>query len=200
MNTSTSTHEVRDTLRDFSADRRMLLLCAMALVTGTFGAMAAWALVKLIALCTNLAYFHVISSTTVYLTDAHLGPGSILIPVIGGIIVGLIARYGTQKIRGHGIPEALESVLTGGSSIELKVAFWKPLASAIAIGTGGPFGAEGPIIMTGAALGSLFGQCLRLSAAERKTLLAAGAAAGMTGIFGTPVAAILLAIEVMLFE
>jgi len=200
MNTSTSTHEVRDTLRDFSADRRMLLLCAMALVTGTLGAMAAWALVKLIALCTNLAYFHVISTTTVYLTDAHLGPGSILIPVIGGIIVGLIARYGTQKIRGHGIPEALESVLTGGSSIEPKVAFWKPLASAIAIGTGGPFGAEGPIIMTGAALGSLFGQCLRLSAAERKTLLAAGAAAGMTGIFGTPVAAILLAIEVMLFE
>jgi H+/Cl- antiporter ClcA len=200
MNSSASPHEVRDTLRDFTADRRMLMLCAMALVTGTFGAIAAWALVKLIALFTNLAYFQVISTTTTYLTHAHLGPSSILIPVFGGIIVGLIARYGSRKIRGHGIPEALESILIGGSRIEPAVAFWKPLSSAIAIGTGGPFGAEGPIIMTGGALGSLFGQCFRLSSAERKTLLAAGAAAGMTGIFGTPVAAILLAIEVMLFE
>ena len=200
MNSSASPHEVRETLRDFTADRRMLMLCAMALVTGTFGAIAAWALVKLIALFTNLAYFQVISTTTTYLTHAHLGPSSILIPVFGGIIVGLIARYGSRKIRGHGIPEALESILIGGSRIEPAVAFWKPLSSAIAIGTGGPFGAEGPIIMTGGALGSLFGQCFRLSSAERKTLLAAGAAAGMTGIFGTPVAAILLAIEVMLFE
>ena len=200
MNTSVPTGEVRDTLRDFTADRRMLMLCAMALVTGTFGAMAAWALVKLIALCTNLAYFHVISTTTTYLTHARLGPGSVFIPVAGGIIVGLIARYGSRKIRGHGIPEALDSILTGTSRIEPKVAFWKPLSSAIAIGTGGPFGAEGPIIMTGGALGSLFAQCFRLSAAERKTLLAAGAAAGMTGIFGTPLAAVLLAIEVMLFE
>jgi len=200
MNTSASIHEAPDTLRDFTADRRLLMLCAMALVTGTLGAMAAWALVKLIALCTNFAYFHVISTTTTYLTHAHLQPSSIFIPVIGGIVVGLIARYGSKKIRGHGIPEALESILIGGSRIEPKVAFWKPLSSAIAIGTGGPFGAEGPIIMTGAALGSLFAQCFRLSSAERKTLLAAGAAAGMTGIFGTPVAAILLAIEVMLFE
>ena len=200
MNTSASTYQMRDTLRDFTADRRMLMLCAMALVTGTFGEMAAWALVKLIALCTNFAYFHIISTTTTYLTHARLGPSSIFVPVIGGIIVGLIARYGSEKIRGHGIPEALDAILTGGSRIEPKVAFWKPLASAIAIGTGGPFGAEGPIIMTGGALGSLFGQCFRLSSAERKTLLAAGAAAGMTGIFGTPVAAILLAIEVLLFE
>ncbi len=200
MNTSASTYQMRDTLRDFTADRRMLMLCAMALVTGTFGAMAAWALVKLIALCTNFAYFHIISTTTTYLTHARLGPSSIFVPVIGGIIVGLIARYGSEKIRGHGIPEALDAILTGGSRIEPKVAFWKPLASAIAIGTGGPFGAEGPIIMTGGALGSLFGQCFRLSSAERKTLLAAGAAAGMTGIFGTPVAAVLLAIEVLLFE
>ena len=200
MTTSVPTGEARDTLRDFTADRRMPMLCAMALVTGTFGALAAWALVKLIAVCTNFAYFHVISTTTTYLTHARLGPGSVFIPVAGGIIVGLIARYGSKKVRGHGIPEALDSILTGASRIEPKVAFWKPLSSAIAIGTGGPFGAEGPIIMTGGALGSLFAQLFRLSAAERKTLLAAGAAAGMTGIFGTPIAAVLLAIEVLLFE
>ena len=200
MKDSASSPGGHDTLRDFTADRRLLALSAMGLVTGTFGAMAAWALLKLIALITNLAYFHLISTTTIYLSHARLGPGSILIPVIGGIVVGFIARYGSEKIRGHGIPEALEAILIGRSRIEPKVAFWKPLASAIAIGTGGPFGAEGPIIMTGGALGSLFAQFFRLSAAERKTLLAAGAAAGMTGIFGTPVAAVLLAIEVMLFE
>ena len=190
----------QDTLRDFSADRRLLVLSAMALVTGCFGALAAWALLKLIALFTNLAYFHVISAATSHLSHAKLGPVSILIPVIGGLMVGLMARYGSDKIRGHGIPEALEAILTGQSRIEPKVAFLKPLSSAIAIGTGGPFGAEGPIIMTGGALGSLFAQFFHLSSAERKTLLAAGAAAGMTAIFGTPLAAVLLAIEVMLFE
>lgn len=200
MKTSASTLRARDSLRDFNADRRLLMLCAMALATGTLGAMAAWALLKLIALITNLAYFRVVSTTTTYLTHAKLTPTSVLIPVVGGLIVGFIARYGSEKIRGHGIPEALEAILIGQSRIEPKVALWKPLSSAIAIGTGGPFGAEGPIIMTGGALGSLFAQLFRLSAAERKTLLAAGAAAGMTGIFGTPVAAVLLAIEVMLFE
>lgn len=200
MKPSVSSARRHDTLRDFTADRRLLVLCAMALVTGASGAAAAWVLLKLIALITNFAYFHVFSSATTYLSHAKLAPTSILIPVIGGVVVGFIARYGSEKIRGHGIPEALEAILTGQSRIEPKVALWKPLSSAIAIGTGGPFGAEGPIIMTGAALGSLFAQFFRLSAAERKTLLAAGAAAGMTAIFGTPVAAVLLAIEVMLFE
>ena len=200
MKSSASSHGANDTLRDFTADRRLLLLSALALVTGTFGAWAAWALLKLIALVTNLAYYHVLSTHTAYLSHAHLTPSSIVIPVIGGLIVGLIGRYGSDKIRGHGIPEALEAILIGQSRIQPKVALWKPLSSAIAIGTGGPFGAEGPIIMTGGALGSLFAQFFKLSAAERKTLLAAGAAAGMTAIFGTPVAAVLLAIEIMLFE
>ena len=172
----------------------------MAVATGSFGAGAAWVLLKLIALVTNFAYFHVYSTATSYLSQAKLGPSSILIPVIGGLIVGLMARFGSQKIRGHGIPEALEAILIGQSRIEPKVAVLKPLSSAIAIGSGGPFGAEGPIIMTGGALGSLFAQFFHLSSAERKTLLVAGAAAGMTAIFGTPVAAVLLAIEVMLFE
>ena len=200
MKSSVSTRGVHDTLRDFSADRRLLVLSAMAIVTGSFGAGAAWVLRKLIALVTNFAYFHVYSTATSYLSHARLGPGSILIPIAGGLIVGVMARYGSQKIRGHGIPEALEAILIGQSRIEPKVAVLKPLSSAIAIGTGGPFGAEGPIIMTGGALGSLFAQFFHLSSAERKTLLVAGAAAGMTAIFGTPVAAVLLAIEVMLFE
>ncbi|HWF98276.1 MAG TPA: chloride channel protein [Steroidobacteraceae bacterium] len=200
MKSSVSTLGVHDTLRDFTADRRLLALSAMAVVTGTCGAGAAWVLLKLIALVTNYCYFHTFSTATSYLSHARLGPSSILIPIIGGIIVGLMARYGSDKIRGHGIPEALEAILIGQSRIQPKVAVLKPLSSAIAIGTGGPFGAEGPIIMTGGALGSLFAQFFHLSSAERKTLLVAGAAAGMTGIFGTPVAAVLLAIEVMLFE
>jgi CIC family chloride channel protein len=200
MKTSVSTLGVHDTLRDFSADPRLLVLSAMAIATGSFGAGAAWVLLKLIALVTHFAYFHQGSTATTYLSHARLGPASILIPVVGGLIVGLMARYGSPKIRGHGIPEALEAILIGQSRIEPKVALLKPLSSAIAIGTGGPFGAEGPIIMTGGALGSLFAQFFHLSSAERKTLLVAGAAAGMTAIFGTPVAAVLLAIEVMLFE
>jgi chloride channel protein, CIC family len=200
MKSFVSTLGVHDTLRDFTADRRLLLLSAMALVTGSAGAGAAWVLLKLIALVTNLAYFHVLSTATPYLSHAKLGPASILIPVAGGLVVGFMARYGSQKIRGHGIPEALEAILIGQSRIEPKIAALKPLSSAIAIGSGGPFGAEGPIIMTGGALGSLFAQFFHLSSAERKTLLVAGAAAGMTAIFGTPVAAVLLAIEVMLFE
>ena len=180
MKSSVSTLGVHDTLRDFTADRRLLVLSAMALVTGSFGAAAAWALLKLIALVTNIAYFQTLSTATSYLSHARLGPASIAIPVVGGLIVGLMARYGSEKIRGHGIPEALEAILIGQSRIQPKVALLKPLSSAIAIGTGGPFGAEGPIIMTGGALGSLFAQFFHLSSAERKTLLVAGAAAGMT--------------------
>jgi H+/Cl- antiporter ClcA/predicted transcriptional regulator len=196
----TKTYTQRDRLRDFTADNRLIVLCAMALVTGGFGAGAAWALLKLIALFTNLAYFHTVSTAPAYFSHATLGLETILIPVAGGLIVGLMARFGSDKIRGHGIPEAIEAILIGQSRIEPKVAFLKPLSSAIAIGTGGPFGAEGPIIMTGGALGSLFAQLFHLSPAERKTLLVAGAAAGMTGVFGTPIAAVLLAVELLLFE
>jgi len=191
--------EINEHLRDFTATPRMLQLAAMAAVTGTMGAGAAWVLLRLIALITNLAYFGRLSVAPVNL-PAHLSVWSIAIPVIGSIAIGLMARFGSEKIRGHGIPEAIEAILIGRSRIELKVALLKPLSSAISIGTGGPFGAEGPIIMTGGALGSLFAQLFHLSAAERKSLLVAGAAAGMTAVFGTPIAAVLLAVELLLFE
>lgn len=190
----------RPTLADHSVDTRMLLLAAMALVVGTGGAFGAWLLIRMIAVATNLFWFGRLSARPVDITAASLGLLTVAIPVIGSLIVGLMARFGSEKIRGHGIPEAIETILFGESRLSLKVAILKPLSSAISIGSGGPFGAEGPIIMTGGAIGSLFAQCFRLSAAERKTLLVAGAAAGMTGIFGTPLAAILLAVEVLLFE
>jgi CIC family chloride channel protein len=199
MNPDTAVHR-KDTLRDFTADPRLLLLAAMALVVGSTGAGAAWVLLRLIALFTNLAYFQRLSITSVNFADLRLPLWTIAIPVIGSLIVGVIARFGSEKIRGHGIPEAIEAILIGQSRIEPKVAILKPLSSAIAIGTGGPFGAEGPIIMTGGALGSLFAQFFHLSSAERKTLLVAGAAAGMTAVFGTPLAAVLLAVELLLFE
>ncbi|MBV8684639.1 MAG: chloride channel protein [Caulobacteraceae bacterium] len=187
-------------LGDFSTDRRLLTLVVMAAVVGAAGAGAAWLLLRLIALATNLAYFHRVSFTTVSPWQTYLGLPSILIPVVGCIIIGLMARYGSERIRGHGIPEALEAILIGRSRMQAKVAVLKPISSAISIGTGGPFGAEGPIIMTGGAFGSLFAQAFHLSNAERKTLLVAGAAAGMSATFGTPIAAILLAVELLLFE
>src|SRR5690242_12332898 len=187
-------------LADHSADRRMLLTAAMAVVIGFGGVAAAWVLLRLIAVVINLAWFGTLSAAPADIAQAAPGPLTIIVPVIGSLIVGLMARFGSDKIRGHGIPEALEAILFGESKLSPKVALLKPISSAISIGSGGPFGAEGPIIMTGGAIGSLFAQRFRLTAAERKTLLVAGAAAGMTGIFGTPVAAILLAIEVMLFE
>ena len=190
----------KDTLRDFTTDHRLLVLTAMSLVIGVMGTMAAWALLRLIAVFTNLFYFGRLTADTVYLSQAHLAPWTIAIPVFGGLVIGLMARYGSDKIRGHGIPEAIEAILVGQSRIQPKVAFLKPLSSALSIGTGGPFGAEGPIIMTAGALGSLFAQLFKLSNAERKTLLVAGAAAGMTGVFGTPIAAVLLAVELLLFE
>jgi CIC family chloride channel protein len=190
----------KDRLRDFTADRRLLTLAGMAVVTGAMGVGAAWALLKLIAVLTNLAYFGRLSAQTVYLSGLHPEVWMIAIPVLGSLIIGLMARYGSEKVRGHGIPEAIEAILIGESRIEPKVALLKPLSSALSIGTGGPFGAEGPIIMTGGALGSLFAQFFHLSSAERKTLLVAGAAAGMTGVFGTPIAAVLLAVELLLFE
>ncbi|MFT3905957.1 MAG: chloride channel protein [Steroidobacteraceae bacterium] len=190
----------RHRLADHSADWRMILLVAMALVVGTGGACGAWILLRLIAMATNLFWFGRLSAAPALITDAAPGFGTIATPVIGSLIVGLMARFGSDKIRGHGIPEAIEAILYGESRLSFKVAILKPVSSAISIGSGGPFGAEGPIIMTGGAIGSLFAQCFHLSAAERKTLLVAGAAAGMTAIFNTPLAAVLLAIEVLLFE
>ena len=178
----------------------MIMLAAAALIVGTGGALGAWLLLRAIAVATNLFWFGRLSAAPAAITDNTLGIGVIAVPVIGSLIVGVMARYGSEKIRGHGIPEAIEAILYGESRLSPKVAVLKPLSSAISIGSGGPFGAEGPIIMTGGAIGSLFAQLFHLSAAERKTLLVAGAAAGMTAIFGTPMAAILLAVEVLLFE
>ena len=189
-----------DSLSDFTTDRRVLLLSALALGVGVIGAFVAYALVWLIGVITNLAYYHRFSAAFVSPAGNHLGAWSALVPVAGGLAIGLMARFGSEKIRGHGIPEALEAILIGRSRIEPKVAVLKPVSSALSIGTGGPFGAEGPIIMTGGALGSLFGQLFHLSGAERKTLLVAGAAAGMSAIFASPMASVLLAIELLLFE
>ncbi len=189
-----------DRLSDFTTDSRLLLLTPMAGVIGVISALVAVALVWLIGSITNLVYYHRLSSALVSPADNHLGAWAVLIPMAGGLIVGLTARYGSEKIRGHGIPEAMEAILIGRSKMSAKVAVLKPLSSAISIGTGGPFGAEGPIIMTGGALGSLFAQAFHLSAAERKTLLVAGAAGGMAAIFATPLAAVLLAVELLLFE
>jgi CIC family chloride channel protein len=189
-----------DTLADFSTNRRVVLLSAMALAIGAIGTVVAYALIWLIAGITNLAFYHRFSATPAIPQGHHLGLWLVLVPVTGAAVVGLMARFGSEKIRGHGIPEALEAILLGRSRIQLKVAILKPLSAAISIGTGGPFGAEGPIIMTGGAFGSLFAQQFHLSAAERKTLLVAGAAAGMSAVFATPVAAVLLAVELLLFE
>ena len=187
-------------LGDHSADRRMLLLAVMAPFVGTGGALGAWVLLKLIALAINIFWFGRLSFAPADMADHAVGIAVILIPIIGSLIIGLMARFGSEKLRGHGIPEAMETILFGESRLPVKVALLKPLSSAVSIGSGGPFGAEGPIIMTGGAIGSLFAQCFHLSAAERKTLLVAGASAGMTAIFGSPLAAILLALEVLLFE
>lgn len=130
----------------------------------------------------------------------HLGVFSVLVPIGGALIIGVMARYGSERIRGHGIPEAIEAILMYGSRVQPKVAFLKPLSSAISIGSGGPFGAEGPIIMTGGAFGSMIAQLFHLTSAERKTLLVAGAAGGMSATFASPVAAVLLAVELLLFE
>ncbi len=183
-------------------DLRVLQLCGVAVVVGAAGAFVAQALLGLIALTTNLAFYgrFSLAAATPGPAVAHLGWWVVPIPIVGALIVGFMARYGSKAIRGHGIPEAMEQILTNQSRIPAHITFLKPVSAAIAIGTGGPFGAEGPIIATGSALGSLFGQFLRTTAGERKTLLAAGAAAGMAATFGSPVAAVLLAIELLLFE
>lgn len=187
-------------LADYSTNGRVIQLTGMALIIGCISSVVAYVLIWLIARITNLAFYHRWSSEAALPQGNHLGWWVILIPVCGAILIGLMARFGSEKIRGHGIPEALEAILLSRSRIQLKVALLKPISAAISIGTGGPFGAEGPIIMTGGAFGSLFAQRFHHSASERKTLLAAGAAAGMSAIFVTPVAAVLLAVELLLFE
>jgi H+/Cl- antiporter ClcA/predicted transcriptional regulator len=192
--------ESGDRLADFRTDSRVLLLSVLAIPIGILSALVAKALLWLIAVITNAAFFLRLSAAPALLQNHHLGYWVVLVPVAGAIVIGLVARYGSEKIRGHGIPEALEAILLGRSLVEPKVAILKPISSAISIGTGGPFGAEGPIIMTGGAFGSIFAQLFHLSAAERKTLLVAGAAGGMSAIFASPVAAVLLAVELLLFE
>jgi H+/Cl- antiporter ClcA len=189
-----------DSRRDFAAGPRLLQGALIAAVVGALSTGTAWLLLLLIRFFTNLFFFQTWSDAARSPATNTLGLWVIIVPVIGGLVIGLIARYGSEKIRGHGIPEAIEAILFGKSKMSPKVAILKPLSSGIAIGSGGPFGAEGPIIMTGGALGSLIAQYFHVTSAERKTLLVAGATAGMTAVFGTPVAAVLLAVELLLFE
>lgn len=187
-------------LGDFTTEPRVLLIAGIAIFVGSASVGAGIALLDLIRLFTNVAYFGTFSLQDLDVANSPLGLTSVFIPVAGSLIIGLMARFGSEKIRGHGIPEAIEAILLGRSRLDPKVAVLKPLSSAISIGTGGPFGAEGPIIMTGGAVGSLIAQLLPVTDNERKTLLVAGAAAGMTTVFGTPIAAIMLAVELLLFE
>ena len=183
-----------------TVDGRVLGISGLAVGLGLVAAVIARVLTSLIGLITNLAFHGSWSTTFASPAGNQLGGFVVAIPVVGGLIVGVMARYGSKAIRGHGIPEAMEQVLFNESRIPARVTFLKPLSAAVSIGTGGPFGAEGPIIATGGALGSFVGQVLRVSAEERKTLLAAGAAAGMSATFASPVSAVLLAIELLLFE
>jgi chloride channel protein, CIC family len=180
--------------------RRAVIVAGLAVLVALAAGLAARVLTALIGLITNLAFYGRLDPSFASPAGSRLGWLVIVVPVVGGVIVGLMARYGSAAIRGHGIPEAMEQVLLYDSVVPARVTWLKPLSAAISIGTGGPFGAEGPIIATGAALGSLIGQLLRVAADERKVLLAAGAAAGMAATFGTPVSAVLLAIELLLFE
>jgi CIC family chloride channel protein len=189
-----------ETLGDFTTTPKVIPISALAMVIGLICAFVALALLRLIGLFTNLFYFGRWNTALVSPAGNHLGLYSILVPVAGALIIGVMARYGSERIRGHGIPEAIESILLNGSRIEPKVALLKPISSAISIGSGGPFGAEGPIIMTGGAVGSLVAQLFHLTSAERKTLLVAGAAGGMSATFAAPVASVLLAVELLLFE
>jgi CIC family chloride channel protein len=187
-------------LGDFTTTSRVIPISCLAMLIGVVCAFVALALLRLIGLFTNLFYFGRWNTAMVSPAGNHLGFYSVLIPIGGALIIGFMARYGSERIRGHGIPEAIEAILINGSRVEPKVAFLKPISSAISIGSGGPFGAEGPIIMTGGAFGSMIAQLFHLTSAERKTLLVAGAAGGMSATFASPVAAVLLAVELLLFE
>jgi len=194
------THTAAARGSDFATNSRLLLLSGFAVVIGVLSTLGAMILLAAIRLFTNLFFFQTLSLAERSPAGNHLGLAVILVPALGGLIVGLMARYGSEKIRGHGIPEAIEAILFGKSRMSPKIAILKPLSSGIAIGSGGPFGAEGPIIMTGGAAASLLAQVFHLTASERKALLVAGACAGMTAVFGTPLAALLLAVELLLFE
>src|ERR1700733_10301131 len=187
-------------LRDFTVDRRVWLLSGVSVGIGVCATLLAVLLLRCIAVSTNFFYYHRFSITSVSPAGSPLGYWMVVVPVVGGLIVGLMARFGSDKIRGHGIPEAIEAILLHRARVDPKVAVLKPVSAAIAIGSGGPFGAEGPIIMSGGAVGSLIAQWMRVTDAERTTLLVAGAAAGMSATFATPVAAILIAVELLLFE
>lgn len=180
--------------------KETIAVVAIGLVQTFVIVCVAQGLIKLITLCTNLFYRGQFSLADGAPDPYFFGAISILVPVAGGLLVGFMARYGSKGIRGHGIPEAMESILIRESRIPKRITILKPLSSAIAIGSGGPFGAEGPIIATGGSIGSLLGQLLPVSETSRKILLASGAAAGMTAIFGTPLSAVLLCIELLLFE
>ena len=180
-------NEVRTPDEYEPVDQRTVVITLVAVTIGVGAGLAAQLLVRLIGLFTNLAFYGRFSLDFVSPGGGLRSPPSLLlIPILGGIVVGIMARYGSAAIRGHGIPEVMEKVLFGESRIPARVLILKPLSAAIAIGTGGPFGAEGPIIATGGALGSLAGQVTRVTADERKVLLGAGAAAGMAATFGTP--------------
>ncbi|TMA54071.1 MAG: chloride channel protein [Deltaproteobacteria bacterium] len=187
-------------LGDFTTTQRVISLSLLATAIGVLSAFVALALLRMIGLFTNLFFFQRWDTALVSPVDNTLGPFVVLVPVVGALIIGFMARYGSERIRGHGIPEAIEAILISGSRVEPRLAFLKPLSSAISIGSGGPFGAEGPIIMTGGAFGSLIAQFLHFTSAERKTLLVAGSAGGMSATFASPVAAVLLAVELLLFE
>jgi H+/Cl- antiporter ClcA len=187
-------------LGDFTTTPRVLWIAFLAVGIGLVSAFIALALLRLIGLFTNLFFFGRWSTAMVSPAANRLGLWEVLVPIGGALVIGVMARYGSERIRGHGIPEAIEAILINGSRVEPKVAILKPLSSAISIGSGGPFGAEGPIIMTGGAFGSMIAQLFHLSSVERKTLLVAGAAGGMSATFASPVAAVLLAVELLLFE
>jgi H+/Cl- antiporter ClcA len=192
--------ETTETLRDYSASSRIVFISGLAALVGAAGAVLAWVLLELIRLATNVFYYQRFSFAVSSPAGNTMGWVAALMPVIGGVVVGVMARYGSEKIRGHGMPEAIEAIIFRGGSVAPRLAILKPTATAIAIGSGGPFGAEGPIIMTGGAAGSLLGQLLHTTDAERTTLLVAGAAAGMSATFSTPLSAVLLAVELLLFE
>jgi H+/Cl- antiporter ClcA len=200
VSTAPRPRDIAEELADFTTTPRVLTIGAFAILIGAISAYVALALLTLIGFFTNLFFFQRFSIAPVTPESHTLGPLVILVPVVGALVIGFMARYGSERIRGHGIPEAIEAILINGSRIEPKVALLKPLSSAISIGSGGPFGAEGPIIMTGGAIGSLIAQFLHLTSTERKTLLVAGAAAGMSATFAAPLAAVLLAVELLLFE
>jgi CIC family chloride channel protein len=192
--------QVAERLRDYSADGRIVYVSALGAVLGAVSAVAAWALLEMIALSTNAFYFHRLSVKEVDPWQAGRHWWLVLMPVLGGLIVGLIARYLSPRVRGHGMPEAVETIVFGGGKVQPRVAILKPLATAISIGSGGPFGAEGPVIITGGAIGSVLGQLLPMTDSERTVLMVAGASAGMAATFNCPMSATLLAVEILLFE